>query len=87
MKNPNGASKRGKRIKRGLYRTANGKLINADCNAAANILKKVSTQLGVSLAEVCGECLTVPKRYNFSDLSKLYRKWSERVLTRVATSI
>ncbi len=77
----------GKRIKRGLYRTANGKLINADCNGSANILRKVSTQLGISLAEVCGECLTIPKRYNLSDLSQVYRKWSERVLTRVATSI
>ena len=77
----------GKRVKRGLYRTANGKLINADCNGSANILKKVSTQLGICLAEVCRECLTVPKRYGLNSLTKSYRKWSERVLTRVATSI
>jgi len=32
----------GKRIKRGLYRTANGKLLNADVNGALNILKKSS---------------------------------------------
>lgn len=32
----------GKRIKRGLYRTANGKLVNADVNGALNILKKSS---------------------------------------------
>jgi len=30
----------GKRIKRGLFKTSNGTLINADVNAAANILKK-----------------------------------------------
>lgn len=31
----------GKRIKRGLYKTAKGKLINADLNGSLNILKKV----------------------------------------------
>lgn len=30
----------GKRVRRGLYRTADGLILNADCNAAANILKK-----------------------------------------------
>lgn len=30
----------GKRIKRGLYRTAHGWLVNADCNGASNILVK-----------------------------------------------
>jgi putative transposase len=30
----------GKRVKRGLYKTRNGKLINADINGALNILKK-----------------------------------------------
>lgn len=32
----------GKRVKRGLYRTANGKLLNADVNGALNILRKSS---------------------------------------------
>lgn len=32
----------GKRIKRGLYKTANGKLLNADVNGALNILRKSS---------------------------------------------
>lgn len=31
---------KGKRIKRGLYKTFKGKLINADVNAAANIIRK-----------------------------------------------
>lgn len=30
----------GRRIKRGLFRTANKRLVNADCNGAANILRK-----------------------------------------------
>ncbi len=33
---------KGNRIKRGLYETQNGKIINADVNAAANIIKNVS---------------------------------------------
>jgi len=31
----------GKRVKRGLFKTANGTKINADCNGAANIIRKV----------------------------------------------
>jgi putative transposase len=31
----------GKRIKRGLFRSASGKLINADLNGAIGILRKV----------------------------------------------
>lgn len=30
----------GRRIKRGLYRCSNGLVINADCNGAANIMRK-----------------------------------------------
>lgn len=32
----------GKRIKRGLYQTKNGRLVNADWNGAANIIRKVA---------------------------------------------
>lgn len=35
------ASFSGKRLKRGLYRCHDGRLVNADCNGAANILRKV----------------------------------------------
>ena len=31
----------GKRVKRGLYKSKNGTLLNADVNGAANILRKV----------------------------------------------
>lgn len=34
------ASFSGKRIKRGLYRCSNGMILNADCHAAANIMRK-----------------------------------------------
>ncbi|AEV19172.1 Transposase, IS605 OrfB [Geobacillus thermoleovorans CCB_US3_UF5] len=40
----------GKRIKRGLYRTKSGKLINADVNGALNILKKSKA---VDLSVLC----------------------------------
>ena len=38
--NPQNYHFRGKRAERGLYRTANGKLLNADVNGALNILRK-----------------------------------------------
>ncbi|NES68147.1 MAG: IS200/IS605 family element transposase accessory protein TnpB, partial [Okeania sp. SIO2D1] len=53
----------GKRVKRGMYRTAKGILINADLNAAANILRKVETQLGLSLVKVCRQVLTLATRF------------------------
>ena len=78
----------GRRIKRGQYRTANKSLINADCNGAANILRKVKTQLGLDLAKVIKEVLTLPKQYDvFSSLNKKYRNRCEvGVSPRVATS-
>ena len=40
---PDGWKETGRRVKRGLYRTgAKNWYINADCNAAANILRKVA---------------------------------------------
>ncbi|NEO91113.1 MAG: IS200/IS605 family element transposase accessory protein TnpB [Moorea sp. SIO3G5] len=53
----------GKRVRRGLYKTASGKLINADSNGAANILRKVNTQQ-FNLAKVSRGSLTVPHRYD-----------------------
>lgn len=32
----------GKRVKRGLYRTSDGRYINADCNGSGNIIRKVA---------------------------------------------
>ena len=42
---PEGWKKSGKRVKRGLYRTATNQYINADCNGAANILRKGAIRL------------------------------------------
>ena len=50
----------GKRIKRGLYQTSVGKLINADCNGALNILRK-SKVVDLSVLYNRGE-LNIPKR-------------------------
>lgn len=40
--NPEGRAFSGKRIHRGLYKTANGKILNADVNGALNIMRKSS---------------------------------------------
>ncbi|WP_293080481.1 hypothetical protein [Okeania sp. SIO3B5] len=42
-----------KRIKRGLYRSGNNWLINADCKVAANIITKVSRKLRLNLSRLC----------------------------------
>ena len=55
----------GKRIKRGLYQTQCGLLVNADINGAANILKKVATTLKFSLKEVSRGTLIMPLRIHF----------------------
>ena len=71
----------GRRVLRGLYKAGNGDRINADCNGAANILRKVASRLGISLVEIGRESLTAPRRYNlFSNLKKSYR---ERCVARL----
>ncbi|MBF2015315.1 MAG: IS200/IS605 family element transposase accessory protein TnpB [Rivularia sp. T60_A2020_040] len=60
---PEGWEASGKRVKRGLYRTAKGFFVGADLNASANILRKVETQLGLSLVKVCRRVLTLATRY------------------------
>ena len=59
---PEGWKTSGKRVKRGLYRTAVNHYINADCNGAANILRKVSTTLEFNLSEVSSGDLITPLR-------------------------
>ena len=59
---PEGWQPCGKRIKRGLYRTLEGFLINADCNGAANIGRKVAATLGLCLKEVSRGALLTPLR-------------------------
>jgi putative transposase len=55
---PSGWKASGKRIKRGLYRSANSTVVNADLNGAANILRKVASKLGVNLDQLGRRCLT-----------------------------
>lgn len=60
---PDGWKESGRRIKRGLYRTnLQNWYINADCNAAGNIIRKVATMLGLDLSGVGRGALTAPLR-------------------------
>lgn len=62
----------GNRVKRGLFRTAEGYLINADCNGAANILRKVSTKLKLDLSGVSRGTLTAPFRCTMDERSNRF---------------
>ena len=77
---PDGWQPSGKRVKRGLYRSKDGFLINCDCQGAVNIIRKVITQLKASLAKVTRGVLSLPQRYDLDRLSKSYRKQAESVL-------
>ncbi|NEO94790.1 MAG: IS200/IS605 family element transposase accessory protein TnpB [Moorea sp. SIO3G5] len=59
--NPKSYRFSGKRIKRGLYRTSRGWLINADCNGALNIIRKYTSKLDNFIGEFRG-CLAQPLR-------------------------
>jgi putative transposase len=59
---PIGWQASGKRIKRGLYRTAQGWLVNADANGCGNIGRKVATILGLDLGGVSRGSLSSPLR-------------------------
>jgi putative transposase len=41
-----------------MYKSRDGNIINADCNGAANIMKKVAIQLGLTLDKVVRGCKT-----------------------------
>ncbi len=75
---PSGWKPSGRRVRRGLYKTAKGYLVNADCNGAANIARKVAAQLSLDLTKVGSGSLTLPHRYDvFNSLKKLYRTRGE----------
>ncbi len=59
---PDGWQESGKRVKRGLYRTANNQYINADCNGAANIIRKVAATLKLCFKGVSSGALITPLR-------------------------
>jgi putative transposase len=62
---PEGWKSSGKRVKRGLYRTSQGVEINADCNGAANILRKVAVKLGLNLSGISRGDLQAPLKLKF----------------------
>lgn len=51
----------GKRIKRGLFKTKEGKLINADLNGSLNILKKVIGEFHYPIEACCTPIRNTPK--------------------------
>ena len=57
----------GKRIQRGMYRSANGILLNADINGAANILRKA----GFDASNMVLEKLLAPEIIGFKKLNQL----------------
>ena len=71
-KKPQGWKASGKRIKRGLYRTKNYTLVNADLQASANILRKVAGNLGLDLSRLGRRCLSSVGRV------KLWKSNSDR---------
>jgi transposase len=58
---------KGNRIKRGLFRTSQGYLINADVNGSANILVKFLISNGQRIANRYG-CVNHPPRLKLNDL-------------------
>ncbi|MGA9377867.1 MAG: transposase, partial [Phormidium sp.] len=67
---PEGWKASGKRVKRGLYRSADGSIVNADLNGAANILKKVASNLSLDLGLLGRRCLTTVARVRLWVLPK-----------------
>ena len=60
----------GKRVKRGLYRTAQNWYVNADCNGAVNIIRKVARTAGINLSGLCRGALTTPVRLRLWTLNE-----------------
>jgi putative transposase len=58
----------GKRIKRGLFKSATGKLLNADVNGALNIIRKVFPNVFNSKTNGIAGTLTFPLRLSIKDL-------------------
>ena len=66
-KDDNNATFSGARITRGLYRCADGTLLNADCNAAANIMRKALPDIWKDTSNYT--FLSSPKVYGFHELN------------------
>ncbi len=57
----------GKRVKRGLYKTSSGRLINADVNGSYNILRKAIPN---ALCDGIESCVVQPRRVNPLEVKK-----------------
>lgn len=55
---------KGKRIKRGLFKSSEGVLINADVNGSLNILKKVVGKFNYNPIEVCSTPTVITVKFN-----------------------
>ncbi|KAB8315474.1 IS200/IS605 family element transposase accessory protein TnpB [Tolypothrix campylonemoides VB511288] len=59
---PNSLVFKDKRVKRGMFRTTAGTIIDANANNRVNTLTKLELQLGANLAKPCKALLIVPPR-------------------------
>ncbi len=55
---------KGKRIKRGLFKSSNGTLINSDINGSLNILKKAVGNFNYDPIEVCSTPSVLTVKFN-----------------------
>ncbi|MGB3207897.1 MAG: hypothetical protein WBB28_23175 [Crinalium sp.] len=67
---PEGWKASGKRINRGLYRSKDGSMVNADLNGSANILRKVASNLSIDLGSLGRRSLTTVARVRLWALPK-----------------
>jgi putative transposase len=67
---PEGWKSSGIRTNRGLFKTATGIKINADCNGAANIIRKVAMIAKFDLAGISRGALSAPKKVLLWTLQK-----------------
>ncbi|MBW4628175.1 MAG: transposase [Brasilonema octagenarum HA4186-MV1] len=81
---PEGWQPSGKRVKRGLYRTANGYKLNADCNGAANIVRKVAMKLGLVLNGISRVSLSAPSKLRLWSLQESPNFVSKRASAKFA---
>ncbi|WP_442939166.1 hypothetical protein [Nostoc sp.] len=84
---PVGWKASGRRIKRGLYQSANGSILNADLNASANILRKVASNLSIDLGLLGRRCLTTVTRVRLWALPKFTLSVESQTLKGLRVSI
>ncbi|MEO0966783.1 MAG: transposase [Cyanobacteria bacterium J06639_18] len=67
---PQGWKASGRRVKRGLYKSSDGSIVNADLNGSANILRKVASNLSLDLGLLGRRTLTSVARVRLWVLPK-----------------